>query len=282
MRREAYECDITYGTANEFGFDFLRDRLLLRRIREGQTDVVAQMLGHGKAAEAEKPVQREPYFALVDEADNILIDEARTPLIISSLPDEAAKAEAELFRWSAAAVPQFVEDEHYEFDYEKRTAELTGEGRRLVRSLPRSGWVEQVGMLALYDSIERAIRANQGFILDRHYVVRKGEIVIVDEFTGRLVRRPQVARRPASGHRSQGRRDGDHRHRPRRPRNDPGLFPPLSAPGGHDGHGRHERPRTAEDLQSASGADSDASPADSHSSCPPQFTAPRTTNSPPS
>ena len=185
-RRKAYECDITYGTANEFGFDFLRDRLLLRRIREGQTDVVAQMLGVGKASEAEKPVQREPYFALVDEADNILIDEARTPLIISSLPDEAAKAEAELFRWSAEAVPQFIEDEHYEFDYEKRTAELSGEGRRVVRGLPRSGWIEQVGMLALYDSIERAIRANQGFILDRHYVVRKGEIVIVDEFTGRL------------------------------------------------------------------------------------------------
>jgi preprotein translocase subunit SecA len=123
---------------------------------------------------------------LVDEADSILIDEARTPLIISSLPNESQRAEAELYQWSATAVGHFVEDEHYEYDPEKRNAELTAEGRRLVRSLPRSGWVEQVGMLSLYDSIERALKAERAFILDRHYVVRDGEIVIVDEFTGRL------------------------------------------------------------------------------------------------
>ena len=144
------------------------------------------MLGDGAGSEGEKPVQREASFALVDEADSILIDEARTPLIISALPDEAQRAEAELYKWSADAAPQFVEDEHYEFDHEKRTAELTGEGRRLVRSLPRNGWVEQVGMLSLYDSIERARARHRSFILDRHYVVRDGEIVIVDEFTGRL------------------------------------------------------------------------------------------------
>ncbi len=119
-RRRSYACDITYGTANEFGFDFLRDRLLLRRIREGETDVVAQMLGTGHASEAEQPVQRDPYFALVDEADSILIDEARTPLIISALPDETQRAEVQLYQWSAKSAPQFVEDEHYEFDYEKR------------------------------------------------------------------------------------------------------------------------------------------------------------------
>ncbi len=84
------------------------------------------------------------------------------------------------------AAPQLVEDEHYEYDYEKRTAELTAEGRPFVRNLPRSGWVEQVGMLSLYDAIERGIRADKSFILDRHYVVRDGEIVIVDEFTGRM------------------------------------------------------------------------------------------------
>ncbi|HZZ29028.1 MAG TPA: preprotein translocase subunit SecA [Pirellulales bacterium] len=185
QRRKAYACDITYGTANEFGFDFLRDRLLMRRTSEGQTDIVAQMLGHG-SGESEKPVQRPASFVLVDEADSILIDEARTPLIISALPNEAQKAEAELYKWSAAAAPRLIEDEHYEFDYEKRTAELTAEGRRFVRSLPRSGWVEQVGMLSLYDAIERSVRADKSFILDRHYVVREGEIVIVDEFTGRL------------------------------------------------------------------------------------------------
>ena len=88
QRRKAYACDITYGTAKEFGFDFLRDRLLLRRISEGQSDLLGGMLGKGPAAKNEKPVQGDPYFALVDEADSILIDEARTPLIISALPTE--------------------------------------------------------------------------------------------------------------------------------------------------------------------------------------------------
>jgi preprotein translocase subunit SecA len=185
-RRKAYACDVTYGTANEFGFDFLRDRLLLRRTREGQTDIVAQMLGHGQGSDSEGPVQRAASFVLVDEADSILIDEARTPLIISALPDDAQKAEAELYKWSAAAAPQMVEDEHYEYDYEDRTAELTAEGRRFVRSLSRTGWVEQVGMLSLYDAVERAVRAEKSFMIDRHYVVRDGEIVIVDEFTGRM------------------------------------------------------------------------------------------------
>jgi preprotein translocase subunit SecA len=185
-RRKAYEADITYGTANEFGFDFLRDRLLLRRTREGQTDIIAQMTGVGAQVAGEKPVQRAASFVLVDEADSILIDEARTPLIISSLPDESQKFEAELYQWAAAAVSQFADEEHYTYDHEKRTAELTAEGRRLLRSLARSGWVEQVGMLTLYDAIERALRAHRSFVLDRHYVVRDGEIVIVDEFTGRL------------------------------------------------------------------------------------------------
>jgi preprotein translocase subunit SecA len=88
QRRKSYACDVTYGTAKEFGFDFLRDRLLLRRIAEGQTDLLGGMLGKGPAAADEKPVQGEPYFCLVDEADSILIDEARTPLIISALPTE--------------------------------------------------------------------------------------------------------------------------------------------------------------------------------------------------
>ena len=101
QRRKAYACDVTYGTAKEFGFDFLRDRLLLRRIREGQTDLLGGMLGQSRRGSSEKPVQREPYFALVDEADSILIDEARTPLIISALPTEEQKLAVECYRWSA-------------------------------------------------------------------------------------------------------------------------------------------------------------------------------------
>jgi len=186
QRRQAYACDITYGTSKEFGFDFLRDRLLLRRTAEGQTDLLALMLGQQTESGGDKPVQRTPHFCLVDEADSVLIDEARTPLIISALPTEDDKAEAELFKWGAAAAPKFELEEHYTFDPKTQKVELTAEGRRLVRNLPRSSATEQVGMIALYESIELAIRANRAFILDRHYVVRDGEIVIVDEFTGRL------------------------------------------------------------------------------------------------
>ena len=93
QRRKAYACDVTYGTAKEFGFDFLRDRLLLRRISEGQADFLGGMIGHGGGGGGgEKPVQGPPYFALVDEADSILIDEARTPLDHQRLADRRAAA----------------------------------------------------------------------------------------------------------------------------------------------------------------------------------------------
>ena len=137
QRRKAYACDITYGTAKEFGFDFLRDRLLLRRIGEGQTDLLGGMLGKGQPAADEKPVQGEPYFALVDEADSILIDEARTPLIISALPTEEERLAVECYKWSASVIEEFVEDEDYEYDHEKKTVELTREGRQKVRLLPK-------------------------------------------------------------------------------------------------------------------------------------------------
>src|SRR6185295_9924699 len=88
QRRKAYGSDITYGTSKEFGFDFLRDRLLLRRIGEGQTDFLGGMLGASDEATGDKPVQRPAHFVLVDEADSTLIDEARTPMIIAALPNE--------------------------------------------------------------------------------------------------------------------------------------------------------------------------------------------------
>ncbi len=186
QRRKAYACDITYGTAKEFGFDFLRDRLLLRRIREGQTDLLGEMMGSGGPRGGERPVQREPYFALVDEADSILIDEARTPLIISALPTEEQRLAVECYKWAAAAAPEFEEDEDYEFDHEKRTVELTREGRQKVRTLPKPPVLDAVGMVNIYEYMERAILVAREYHLDRQYVVRDGEVVIVDEFTGRL------------------------------------------------------------------------------------------------
>ena len=161
-RRKAYTADVTYGTANEFGFDFLRDRLLHRRIREGQNDIVAQMIGGGQGSGGEQPVQRNASFVLVDEADSILIDEARTPLIISALPDETQKLEAELYKWAAAAVSQFVEEEHFTYDHEKRTAELTGEGRRLVRGL-----AQRLGRASRH---AHAVRCHRTGAAGRHFV----------------------------------------------------------------------------------------------------------------
>jgi preprotein translocase subunit SecA len=186
QRRKSYESDITYGTAKEFGFDFLRDRLLLRRIQDGQTDLLGGMLGQGAGASNEKPVQRDAYFALVDEADSILIDEARTPLIISALPTEEERLAVECYKWSASVIEEFVEDEDYDYDHEKRTAELTREGRQKVRLLPKPQAMDKVGMVTIYQYIERAILVDREYHLDRQYVVREGEIVIVDEFTGRL------------------------------------------------------------------------------------------------
>ena len=186
QRRKAYACDITYGTAKEFGFDFLRDRLLLRRIGEGQTDLLGGMLGKGPAGADEKPVQGEPHFALVDEADSILIDEARTPLIISALPTEEERLAVECYKWSTSVIKEFVEDEDYEYDHEKKTVELTREGRQNVRLLPKPSALDTVGMVNIYQYTERAILVDREYHLDRQYVVRDGEIVIVDEFTGRL------------------------------------------------------------------------------------------------
>jgi preprotein translocase subunit SecA len=185
QRRKAYACDITYGTAKEFGFDFLRDRLLLRRIGEGQTDFLGGMLGMNAESGSEQPVQRTPYFVLVDEADSILIDEARTPLIISALPSEAQLIAVECYKWAASKANEFVEDEHYEYDHERKSVELTAEGRRLVRNLPKPDDMHAVGMFSIYEYIERAVKVEREFFRDRQYVVRDGEVVIVDEFTGR-------------------------------------------------------------------------------------------------
>jgi preprotein translocase subunit SecA len=186
QRRKAYACDVTYGTAKEFGFDFLRDRLLLRRIREGQNDLLGGMLGLDRGQASEKPVQREPFFALVDEADSILIDEARTPLIISALPTEEQKLAVECYKWSSEIAEEFDEDEDYEYDHDKKSVELTREGRLKARALAKPEAMDTVGMFHVYQYVERAVKVEREFHLDRQYVIRDGEVVIVDEFTGRL------------------------------------------------------------------------------------------------
>jgi preprotein translocase subunit SecA len=185
-RREAYACDITYGTAKEFGFDFLRDRLLLRRMGFRAEDFLGVVSGHRFESEGDKPVQRGAHFALVDEADSILIDEARTPLIIGSLGDNAREQVIATFQWAAEVAGRFVEHEHFDVDDDTKKAELTLEGRQLVRALSKPDLLNSVGLIDLYQYVERGAKVNRDFHLDQQYVVREGEIVIVDEFTGRL------------------------------------------------------------------------------------------------
>jgi preprotein translocase subunit SecA len=167
-RRLAYEADITYGTNNEFGFDYLRDNLALRR---------------------EERVQRAKHFAIVDEVDNILIDEARTPLIISG----PASGESQEYKHMAQVVRQ-LRPEDYEIDERDKTVVLTEAGESRVEEIlglalsdpdrPEDVTPEQA---RLTGHLSQAMRAELIFHRNRDYLVQGGQVVIVDEFTGRLM-----------------------------------------------------------------------------------------------
>ena len=186
QRRQAYAADVTYSTAKEFGFDFLRDRLHMRQLEEGHASLIAALVGQGGDQTELKPVQRELNFMLVDEADSILIDEARTPLIVSSTPDGQIATKEALYRWTAEVCSQFEEGVHFEQEEDGKAITLNAAGRRLARSLPHSELVKQVPAVDIYDQVEQAIFVEQHYIRGRQYVIRDGEVVIVDEFTGRL------------------------------------------------------------------------------------------------
>jgi len=194
QRRRAYACDITYGTAREFGFDFLRDRLRSR------TESGAFPLGDGRMAEGSlrqaedgweggegwRPMQRPPFFALVDEADSVLIDEARTPLILAAPAAQTDPAELACFRWSAQAAGLFQPEIDYQQDGSTRWIHLTEAGRAKVRRLDKPAGLGSLPLPKLYTFLERAIYVQQHFRRGEHFVVQEGEIVLVDEFTGRL------------------------------------------------------------------------------------------------
>ncbi|MFM8435667.1 MAG: preprotein translocase subunit SecA, partial [Planctomycetia bacterium] len=192
-RRKAYAKDVTYGTAKEFGFDFLKDRLMQREVQEGRANLGASLAGKGSDSGL-KPLQRPYWFALVDEADNVLIDEARTPLIISSPEGEAGERDRRkvaVFEFARDIAATMVQDVHFEYDQQKRSAELLGVGRSAVRAAKRPPLVESTSMLELYEAVELALRARIAFLRDRQYIVREKEdrsgqeVVIIDEFTGR-------------------------------------------------------------------------------------------------
>jgi preprotein translocase subunit SecA len=177
QRRSAYRCDVTYGTGKEFGFDFLRDRL---KADPRESAALAADRPHAAA------LQRSPFFMLVDEADNVLIDDAGTPLIIAAAPRPVAPATAARYVTAAAHAPRLEEATHYEYDALKRRVELTTAGRALVRGLPFPPEAQRIGWPTLYEDAERAVLARRNYKRETQYVVRNGEIVIVDEFTGRI------------------------------------------------------------------------------------------------
>ncbi|HOX41152.1 MAG TPA: preprotein translocase subunit SecA, partial [bacterium] len=169
-RKEAYACDITYGTNNEFGFDYLRDNM---------------------APSVEACVQRELNFAIVDEVDSILIDEARTPLIISAPAQESAS----MYQQFAALVPRLKQGEDYIIDEKDRAVTLTDAGIASMEKLLNVKNIYEAGGITLVHHLEQSLKAETLFKKDKDYVVREGEIVIVDEFTGRLM----VGRRYSEG-----------------------------------------------------------------------------------
>ncbi len=186
-RREAYACEITYGTSKELGFDFLRDEL--KRLQLGDThrkSFEQVYLGTGGHAEAEMPVQRLHKYAVVDEADSILIDEARTPLIIGA-NNQPTQEEAAAYYGSDQLAETLVRVKDYKYDPLERKAELTAAGRRKVQARAAHPAFVTLTVDGVYEYVERALRAQIAYLRDRDYVVHEGEIVIVDEFTGRMM-----------------------------------------------------------------------------------------------
>ncbi|QDZ42132.1 preprotein translocase subunit SecA [Corynebacterium sp. sy039] len=162
LRREAYKADITYGTNNEFGFDYLRDNMV---------------------RSLDDMVQRGHNYAIVDEVDSILIDEARTPLIISGPSDSSSQ----WYSVFAQIVPQMKQNTHYDVDTRKRTVGIKEEGVAFVE--------DQLGIDNLYSPehsqlvsyLNNAIKAKELFARDKDYLVRGGEVLIIDEFNGRVL-----------------------------------------------------------------------------------------------
>jgi len=161
-RKEAYGADITYGTNNEFGFDYLRDNL---------------------AYDPSQMSQRGHYFAIVDEVDSILIDEARTPLIISA-PD---KESGDIYRLFAQVIDGLQEGRDYAIDEKMRASSITDEGISRVEKALGIKNIYAEGGVKYVHHMEQALRAKALYKKDKDYVVKNGEVIIVDEFTGRLM-----------------------------------------------------------------------------------------------
>ncbi len=161
-KKEAYEADITYGTNNEFGFDYLRDNM---------------------AKTLDGVVQRSPHYVVVDEVDSVLIDEARTPLIISA-PDHES---TQLYPQFASIIPQLINDEDYTVDEKERSAVMTDVGIQKVEEILGIGNIYEDGKWHYVHHLEQSLKAHIIFEKDKDYMLRGEDVIIVDEFTGRAM-----------------------------------------------------------------------------------------------
>ncbi len=161
-RQQAYRCDVTYGTNNEFGFDYLRDNMKF---------------------DLEAMVQRDPVYAIVDEVDSILIDEARTPLIISGPSEEST----DKYYTAARIVPRLIKDTDFQIDEKQHTAVMTEDGVLHAEKLLGGIELYDPANIDLLHAVTQAVRAAALYRKDVEYVVNDGEVIIVDEFTGRLM-----------------------------------------------------------------------------------------------
>lgn len=189
-RKAAYQCDVTYGMASEFGFDFLRDRMKLRGGMGGAPPFWSAW-GDGPVAPLDPRVQRDLNFALVDEADSIFIDEARTPLIIAQPTRLASPEECVVYYWADKLARDFRRDADFTYDAKKDKIELTEQGKQRIRWSNPPGGEHSHAMDKLHEHVERACHAHFRFVRDQHYMIAKDpkdqsdKIVIVDEYTGR-------------------------------------------------------------------------------------------------
>ena len=183
-KRQAYAADITYSTGYELGFDYLRDQAALRGNRKPILGTDFRMRLRGTVSGGRQTVQRGHAFAVIDEIDSVLIDEANTPLVLSSQPNGSAANATPYLR--AAEVAALLEDgEHYILDRRRRTFTLTERGHTIVFQHQHSNFVD--GLVRPWQIyVEQAIRAEQLLERDADYVVTDGEVRIVDQYTGRI------------------------------------------------------------------------------------------------